>query len=265
MDIFTNIANSAAANFTSSTIIYGIKTLAEETIQIYVNAECNKETSLIMKNRVENAKKIIEEFIRHDNENFNRRKFIAVLEVLKQLTEDYETCIKELLLHSAHYIQTMTLKKKNLGKSIKKLKKYRPVKIFDALLIQKIAKQSGDIHVKKIGPNELTDPFVPPKKNIHKNFIKKFYRTIEVECKNFQDSEDFRRHLAILEKLDHPYIRRFYGLSYADIREVMVFEWSEYGSLKDLYNAYNIPWTRKIQIIRDICHIKDLGRTRKTH
>ncbi|RIB02280.1 kinase-like domain-containing protein [Gigaspora rosea] len=94
-----------------------------------------------------------------------------------------------------------------------------------------IANQSSDVHVKTIDPNELTESHVHTKRTI---LIKKFYGTIEVEYS--------------------PYIRRFYGLSYVDTQKVMVVDWAEYGSLKDLYNAYDIPWTRKIQIIRDICH-----------
>ncbi|KAF0531736.1 kinase-like protein [Gigaspora margarita] len=33
----------------------------------------------------------------------------------------------------------------------------------------------------------------------------------------------------------------------------MVFDWVEYGTLKDAYSKYDIPWTRKIKIIRNIC------------
>ncbi|RIB02283.1 kinase-like domain-containing protein, partial [Gigaspora rosea] len=54
---------------------------------------------------------------------------------------------------------------------------------------------------KIIGPNELTEPYVPSKK---KPPIKKFYGTIEIECKQM--------HLAILEQLDSPYIHRFYDI-----------------------------------------------------
>ncbi|CAG8476139.1 7192_t:CDS:2 [Dentiscutata heterogama] len=293
MDMLTNLASSAVANITISTIINAIKTSAEVTFQIYVNAECNKETTLIMTNRVKNAESIIEEFMRNDEEKFKRREFVIVLKRLEsvlikikefsekvsklkgykqftdakevkskyeQLTEEYDTCIRDLLLHSAYYIannDTKIEESQKVDKDLEETEKVPTLKDFDdkldVLLAQKIAKQPSDINVKRIEPNELTDSLVPQKKNTLDNSIKKFYGTIEVACKNFQDSEDFRGHLAILEKLDHPYIRRFYGLSYVDIREVMVFEWAEYGSLKDLYNNYNIPWTRKLQIIRDIC------------
>ncbi|RIB13429.1 hypothetical protein C2G38_2040988 [Gigaspora rosea] len=33
----------------------------------------------------------------------------------------------------------------------------------------------------------------------------------------------------------------------------MVSEWAEYGSLKELHENFDNCWTRKIQIIRDIC------------
>ncbi|RIB29974.1 kinase-like domain-containing protein [Gigaspora rosea] len=32
----------------------------------------------------------------------------------------------------------------------------------------------------------------------------------------------------------------------------MIFEWAERGNLRELYEKYDIPWTRKIQISRDI-------------
>ncbi|CAG8786464.1 7368_t:CDS:2, partial [Gigaspora rosea] len=44
-----------------------------------------------------------------------------------------------------------------------------------------IANQSSDVHVKTIDPNELTESHVHTKRTI---LIKKFYGTIEVECKD---------------------------------------------------------------------------------
>ncbi|RIB15673.1 kinase-like domain-containing protein [Gigaspora rosea] len=118
----------------------------------------------------------------------------------------------------------------------------------DNILVQFAPQYDG---VKEIPPNELSNLPVLPKENIH--IIKRFYNAIEVECKDFNESEDSKDYLAILEKLDSPYILRLYGLSYVDTRRVMVFDCADYGSLKDLYSVKDIPWTRKIQIIRDIC------------
>ncbi|CAG8484627.1 12476_t:CDS:2 [Dentiscutata heterogama] len=50
-----------------------------------------------------------------------------------------------------------------------------------------------------------------------------------------------------------PYVLKFYGLSNIDCYDVMVFDWAEFGTLKKRYNKFDIPWTRKIQIVRDIC------------
>ncbi|CAG8809783.1 6882_t:CDS:2 [Gigaspora margarita] len=278
---FIDIASSAVTNITKAVGVSTIKVIAKEINQIYVNSECNKETIGIMENRAKNAKSVIEEFMKND-EKFKQKEYRVTLErfedVLKkikeycekvsnleslsrffkanetkkeydQLTEEYETCISDLALLSANCIRKEESRKvdKDLEETEKGIDTKKIVNIQD-----QIANQSSDVHVKTIGPNELTEPHVPSKKKIP---IKKFYGTIEVECKDFkdlQDSEDFQRHLSILEKLDSPYIRRFYGLSYVDTQKVMVFDWAEHGSLKDLYNAYNIPWTRKIQIIRDI-------------
>ncbi|RIB20625.1 kinase-like domain-containing protein [Gigaspora rosea] len=282
---FMDIASSAVTNITRAVGVSTIKVIAKEINQIYVNSECNKETIRIMENRAKNAESVIAEFMKND-EKSKQKEYQVTLERLRdiltkikeycekvskleslsrffkanetkkeydQLTEEYEKCIRDLALHSANYTKKEESQKvdKDLEETEKTLKGFDTQK---AVHIQhQIANQSSDVHVKTIRPNELTEPHVPSKK---KTPIKKFYGTIEVECKDFkdlQDSEDFRRHLAILEQLESPYIRRFYGISYVDTQKVMVFDWAEYGSLKDLYNAYNIPWKRKIQIIRDIC------------
>src|SRR5207244_7846309 len=56
------------------------------------------------------------------------------------------------------------------------------------------------------------------------------------------------------EKLNKfPNILIFYGLSKIENYVVMVSEWAMYGTLKELYEAYDITWHRKIQIVLDVC------------
>jgi serine/threonine protein kinase len=84
--------------------------------------------------------------------------------------------------------------------------------------------------------------------------LKKIYEQKDVACKHFYTEKINQRHLAILRKLKaSPYIIQFYGLSKLDIGDVMVFEWAEYGTLRELYQKYTIEWDAKISFARDIC------------
>ncbi|KAF0519599.1 kinase-like protein [Gigaspora margarita] len=118
----------------------------------------------------------------------------------------------------------------------------------------------NDINVPKIDAKELIHPPHPESNDVrgsHRPLHKKFYKGFEVACKPIEDSKTSKRlqgELSILGKLGlSPNILHFYGLSYIENCEVMVSEWAEYRSLKDLYDHYDIAWTRKIQMIRDIC------------
>ncbi|KAF0508966.1 kinase-like protein [Gigaspora margarita] len=79
-----------------------------------------------------------------------------------------------------------------------------------------------------------------------------------VGCKTIKDGqnkhEEFKVELEIFRILRHLlYVLKFYGLLNVDRYDFMVFDWAEHGTLKELYNKHDIPWTRKIQIVRDIC------------
>ncbi|RIB15742.1 kinase-like domain-containing protein [Gigaspora rosea] len=270
-------------------IINAINKIAKEIYQIYENAECNKEICQIITNRVKAAQYAIEKignlgdeeekgyylaFKRFENVLTNVKEFTKRVSKIKgykryfdanevkskyeKLTEEYDACMKD--LHLAIDIANKNARDKEsqiVNKSLEEIEE--TLKNFiqgtnynfdllnqklDIVIQSQIAKPSN---VKSISPNELTDP--PAQ---HKNGIIKLYHTIEVECKEFEQYDSSL--LAKLGELDSSNILRFYGLSHIDNLKVIVFEWAEYGSLKDLYNAYDIPWTRKIRIIRDICH-----------
>ena len=58
--------------------------------------------------------------------------------------------------------------------------------------------------------------------------------------------QKIQKHLAILEKLNIcPYIIQFHGLSEIAGENVMVFEWAEHGTLRDLYRNFKITWEAK--------------------
>ncbi|RIB28495.1 kinase-like domain-containing protein [Gigaspora rosea] len=117
----------------------------------------------------------------------------------------------------------------------------------------------SEIRVERINSNELMEPTVHKDTDIRglKNnpIVKRIYKGIEVACKPIKNSDEYiHRELAIIGKLFlSPNILKFYGISNVDNNEVMVFEWAERASLKDLYDKYDIAWSRKIQIILDIC------------
>ncbi|CAG8852546.1 21943_t:CDS:2, partial [Gigaspora margarita] len=119
------------------------------------------------------------------------------------------------------------------------------------LLRSNVDKELSKVHIQVIDPNKLIDP---RQKDFRSTVIKKFYGSVEVECKPIAGGFSHEAEFAILGKLSQsPNIIRFYGISEVDNNDVMVFEWAEHGNLKEYYTRHDIPWTRKIQIIRDIC------------
>ncbi|GBB92361.1 hypothetical protein RclHR1_00020064 [Rhizophagus clarus] len=116
-----------------------------------------------------------------------------------------------------------------------------------------------------IDPKEIVDPIIGKKTDCRgkkEPFIyKKSYKAVEVACIPRTIPEDdspqankIQAQLAILGKLrDSPNILKFYGLSHLDSQMVMVVEWAELGSLREVYNTYDIAWPSKVQIALDIC------------
>ncbi|CAG8545712.1 10876_t:CDS:2 [Diversispora eburnea] len=135
-----------------------------------------------------------------------------------------------------------------------------------SLMKEKLDHSDSDqnIKAKKIKSTELNDPLKSKptdRRGKNRQVIKKMYRNIEVACKpiDLQNSDPkeaakIQGHLAILGKLRESLnIIRFYGLSYTENSDVMVFEWADRGSLRELYCQYDIAWHVKVQIALDIC------------
>jgi hypothetical protein len=111
-----------------------------------------------------------------------------------------------------------------------------------------------------IDPKEISEPLFGKKddrRGKKEPFIfKKVYKAVEVACIPRAIPEDdspqankIQAQLAILGKLrDSPNILKFFGLSHLDNQMVMVLEWAEYGSLREVYNTYDIAWTSKVSI-----------------
>ncbi|CAG8439464.1 8529_t:CDS:2 [Diversispora eburnea] len=78
---------------------------------------------------------------------------------------------------------------------------------------------------------------------------------VNVACKPIgTDGIEDKRELAILGKLEKsPYIIKFLGISCGTSEKVLVYEWAEYGSLREFYMKYQIRWNHKLKIAADIC------------
>ncbi|GBB91009.1 hypothetical protein RclHR1_01810012 [Rhizophagus clarus] len=93
------------------------------------------------------------------------------------------------------------------------------------------------------------------------NVMKRIYKGQEVACKKISMSEeemksspDVQKLLTILTKLsDCNHILKFYGVSKIGIDNIMVFEWAELETLKELYEKKDINWHCKVRIALNIC------------
>ncbi|RGB35134.1 kinase-like domain-containing protein [Rhizophagus diaphanus] len=85
---------------------------------------------------------------------------------------------------------------------------------------------------------------------------KRIFKAQEVACKSFSTTEEGPKegHLEILMKLSEcKHILRFYGISKIDNNGVMVFEWAQRKTLKELYEKKDIQWHCKVRIALNIC------------
>ncbi|CAG8813063.1 6642_t:CDS:2, partial [Gigaspora margarita] len=122
-----------------------------------------------------------------------------------------------------------------------------------------LEKETSNIQVKQIDLSQITDSSYPKDDDSHGlehlSVVRKYFNENEVACKHFQDSNTIQKHLVILAKLNESqlqYILRFYGLICINNHEFMIYKWASYGNLKEVYNKYQIPVTKKAQIVFDI-------------
>lgn len=112
----------------------------------------------------------------------------------------------------------------------------------------------------EIPPIELEEP---KQKFASYNYCKKWSRRLlnNVFCKkiipadeNTLEYKKINAQLAILGIMQQSSnIIKFYGLSTVNSERVMIFEWAEYGTLKEFYEKYEIDWPWKLQIAVNIC------------
>ncbi|CAG8572792.1 10505_t:CDS:2 [Gigaspora margarita] len=228
--------------------------------------------------RFEIILKNVKEFTTKVSKLEGYRRFFNATEIKKKfdkLTEEYDACMKDLdftmVIASEGQRRFEAEKVDNSLKSINdtlidlegdvKDVHNKLDNIVQELAILRI-RQPDNIHTQRVDPSHLFDPPIGQMRQCSRGselypIHRKFYQNcVDVACKPIRDehNDEFKLQLEILRILGQsPYVLKFYGLSSVDCFDVMVFDWAEYGTLKELYNKFDIPWTRKIQIIRDIC------------
>ncbi|CAG8465022.1 14290_t:CDS:2 [Rhizophagus irregularis] len=113
-------------------------------------------------------------------------------------------------------------------------------------------------NVNKINSKDLTRPAQgksSDKRGKSTRFIiRKVYKGQEVACKPILNDSRTQKILEILMKLSEcKHILRFYGISSVENYSVMVFEWAERGSLRQLYEQKDIQFHYKVRIALEIC------------
>jgi serine/threonine protein kinase len=127
--------------------------------------------------------------------------------------------------------------------------------------IKSMISKSEINETKRIDSKDLMEPTIgrendtrgfrgKTKRRIYMNAIEVACRTINIPEKN--DNEDeykvTQRFLAIyIKATQSPNIIQFYGLSTLDGTTVMVLEWAELGSLRELYQKSKIPLKLKVR------------------
>ncbi|CAG8566538.1 35818_t:CDS:2, partial [Racocetra persica] len=186
-----------------------------------------------------------------------------VSEKFTQLTNDFDRVIKDLNFTMAISSDEQRINdQKNLKDNLDEMKKLLIMKKQMSNKANDNTSIINEIRTWQIVSNELKDPFPGQKDDIRGVIVKKVLGEYEdVACKPVtlpkEDSRNSKRilsQLVILEKLSNrPNILKFYGLSYIDNKNIIVFEWAELGNLKEVYKKNDIPWYNKILLALDIC------------
>ncbi|KAF0531738.1 kinase-like protein [Gigaspora margarita] len=285
VDTISNV-NDAAGSYVP--FLNALNVLVREVNKIYEDAECNKELCSIMTDRVaigefsmrrmlekndseyyfqkyfisfkrfENVLINIKDFTNKVSKLDGFRKFLGASEVKKnyeKLIKEFDTSMNDLQFTIAVVNEGQNQKVDESLRGVEETLKTLGTKLDLVVQSVNIAKNSDDVPLPKIDQNELSEPIKRDYRGSENcPVIKKFYKGSEVACRPTKMSKFLNEEIKLLGKLGQsPYILQFYGHSNVDNHDVLIFDWAENGTLKELYNNYHIPWTRKLQITRDIC------------
>ncbi|KAF0537286.1 kinase-like protein [Gigaspora margarita] len=237
--------------------------------------EFNKKSYYLAFERFKNNLSHIKEYCKNVSKLKGYRRFLLATDVkskFEQLRDDFDRCMADLnfaydvsnVIDRAEESQRVDTSLNEVKESLKQLddKLDEGFKQVDDKLdegvrdkINAVAQridfmqstQLGD--TKKIDARELDDPKKPV---VRGKVFKKMYKSfIDVACKPIDGQNE--NEMAILGKLGlSSQILKFYGHSVVNNSQVMILEWAELGNLRELYEKYDIPWTRKIKIAGNI-------------
>ncbi|CAG8777823.1 9960_t:CDS:2 [Gigaspora margarita] len=225
------------------------------------NNENFRDTSYFLAfERYKNTLTHIKEYTKSISKLKGYKRYLQAIDVKKkfeQLTNDFDKCMGD--LHFAIDVVNVDERREESKRVDKALKEVDETlqQIDDKLdivvqginFIKSHMNKQGEVHAHKIEPSELVDPTV---QTVRGKIVKRIYRSLdEVACKPLDGQNETE--LAILGKLGQsPKILTFYGCSDINNSKVMIFEWAEHGNLKEVYDKFDIPWTRRIRIARDV-------------
>ncbi|KAF0480812.1 kinase-like protein [Gigaspora margarita] len=237
-----------------STLMTSVKYSVNEMSKIHKNAEYNKEICSIKMRLVkiaESEMNLIMLNMDNNLKNFIKSSYYLSFKRFKIIISNIK---EESTVYTFHVdIENVEKDLKEVEQTLKNITCSDNQNINDTVQKISILRNQNAKHLsERINPSELKDHLVLSHHHDHK--VMKLYNGFEVECKPIDDYKNQESELSILGKLQSKYILRFYGLSSVDNLKVTVIEWTNDGTLKELYNTYIIPWTRKLQIVRDICH-----------
>ncbi|RIA88669.1 kinase-like domain-containing protein [Glomus cerebriforme] len=220
---------------------------------IYVLEEINTYTTDISK---------IQCFKKYTKASSIKKKFI-------KLTEDYDKAMND--LHFTMAVANDEQKKTDKEALEEDLAEFKNVRQVVGEIYHEIMYIKNHINDKVLhGANEISSgDLVSPTQGSPDDFRcrknsnivvvrKKIFNGQEVACKTISMSEEkMKAHLEILKILmklsECEHILKFYGVSKIENYNVMVFEWAKFGTLKELYEKYDIHWHYKVRIALKIC------------
>ncbi|CAG8641001.1 40810_t:CDS:10 [Gigaspora margarita] len=224
--------------------------------------------------------KRIKEFIKNVSELKGYRKFVhsrSIKQKFENIVKEFETVIGDLhFTISVANEEQRKLDHEALEQDISDMNKFLDqikggivdntntlnTVLQEVLIMKSQIEHISDIKPVNINPDDLLDPEETDRRGTKPNYIyKKIYKFCEVACKPIVIPKDydikaqrFYVRFAILGKLrESPNILKFFGLSYLEGNIVMVNEWTEMGTLREVYEKYDIAWFVKVHIATDIC------------
>ncbi|KAF0552065.1 kinase-like protein [Gigaspora margarita] len=177
-----------------------------------------------------------------------------------ELMKEYETCMTDLnFTMIIVFNEQRRIDNDILTDTLVKMIKDTKTSLYQEISHIKKKLESTKDSIRQIDPILLKEPSLSRRSDRRgklEQIIKMVYKDfIEIACKSFDTGDQrFRHELLILGKLDEcQCIVKFYGLSEIDGKEVMIFEWTEMGNLKEVYDKKYISWNLTARIVFQIC------------